>query len=98
MDLFHPLEPTDPSLLPLADQQASAQLDLEASREASKTPTIAYPEQSHDPVRLDKRNLLFLYILQIHRKPRLAVHLLHRLSSTRTLPRHMVEFIQLRQP
>ena len=58
MDLVHPLQPTDPPLLPFADQQPPAALDLEASRsrsrthsEASETPTIAYPRQSHDPPR-----------------------------------------------
>ena len=58
MDLFHPLEPTDPPLLPIDDQAPPAALDLEASRsrsrthsEASETPTIAYPGQSHDPSR-----------------------------------------------
>ena len=56
MDLLQPLEPHDPPLLPLADQQELAPLDLEASRprsrthsEASDTPTIAYPEERHDP-------------------------------------------------
>ena len=58
MDSVHPLEPTDLPLLPLAAQQTPAQLDLEASRsrsrthsEASERPTIAYPEQSHNPPR-----------------------------------------------
>ena len=55
VDLFHPLEPTDPPLLPISDQPPPAALDLEASRsrsrthcEASETPSIAHPEQSHD--------------------------------------------------
>ena len=44
-------------------------------------------------VRLAKRNLLFLNHLLIHLRPRLAVHLLPLLSSTRTLPEHIFEFI-----
>ena len=58
MDSFHSLQPTDPPLLPISDQPPPAALDLEASRshsrthsEASETPTIAYPEPSHDPPR-----------------------------------------------
>ena len=55
MDSFHPLGPHDPPLLPLAEKQTSAPLDLEASRSCNRThsdipdtPTIAYPEH-HEP-------------------------------------------------
>ena len=58
MDLFHPLQPHDPSLLPIAEQQGPAALDLEASRsrsrthsEVSETLTIAFPEPNYDPPR-----------------------------------------------
>ena len=56
MDFTTPVQPADPPVLPLADQQAPAELNLEASRsrnrthsEASETPTVACPELSHDP-------------------------------------------------
>ena len=50
MDSFHPLQPTDPPVLPLSEKQPAAAPDLEASRSRSKThskvseaPTISYP-------------------------------------------------------
>ena len=66
MDSFHPLGPHDPPLLPLADKQTPAPLDLEASRsrnrthsDISETPTIACPEH-HEPQRqIGQEDLLF---------------------------------------
>ena len=37
MDSFHPLQPTDPPLLPLSEHQPAATADLEASRSRSRT-------------------------------------------------------------
>ena len=58
MDSFHPLQPTDPPLLPVAEHQPAAAPDLEASRsrsrthsEVSKAPTISYPDPAPDPPR-----------------------------------------------
>ena len=93
MDLFHPLEPTDPPLLPLADQQLllswiSRQAALEAALTAKPLRHQRLLTQNKvmiRHVRLDKRSLLFLNHLLIHLKPRLAVHLLRLLNSTRTL-------------
>ena len=56
MDSFHPLQPTDPPVLPLSEHQPAAAADLEASRsrsrthsEVSDTPTINYPDPAPDP-------------------------------------------------
>ena len=58
MDSFHPLQPTDPPVLPLSEHQPAAAADLEASRsrsqthsEVSDTPTIPYQDQVPDPPR-----------------------------------------------
>ena len=54
-DLLHPLDPHAPTLLPLAEKQSLAPLDLEASRsrcrthsEVSEAPTVAYPDYTPD--------------------------------------------------
>ena len=56
MDSLHPLQPTDPPLLPLCEHQPAATADLEASRSRSRThsevseaPTIQYPDPAPDP-------------------------------------------------
>ena len=58
MDSFHPLQQTDPPVLPLSEHQPAAAADLEASRsrsrthsEVSDTPTINYPDPAPDPPR-----------------------------------------------
>ena len=58
MDSFHPLQPTDPPVLPIAEQPPAADADLEASRSRSRThsevseaPTISYPDPAPDPPR-----------------------------------------------
>ena len=55
MDSFHPLQPTDPPVLPLSEPQPAAAADLEASRSRSRTvseaPTIQYPDPAPDPPR-----------------------------------------------
>ena len=58
MDSFHPLQPTDPPVLPLSEHQPAAAADLEASRSRSRThsevseaPTIQYPDPAPDPPR-----------------------------------------------
>ena len=58
MDSFHPLQPTDPPLLPLSEHQPAAATDLEAGRSRSRThsevsdaPTIQYPDPAPDPPR-----------------------------------------------
>ena len=56
--LSHPLQPTDPPVLPLSEHQPAAAPDLEASRSRSRThsevseaPTIPYQDPPHDPPR-----------------------------------------------
>ena len=56
MELFHPLQPTDPPLLPIVEHQPAAAPDLEASRSRSRThsevseaPTITFPDPAPDP-------------------------------------------------
>ena len=58
MDTLHPLQPTDPPVLPLSDHHTPVAADLEASRSRSRThsevseaPTIPYQDQPHDPPR-----------------------------------------------
>ena len=58
MDSFHPLQPTDPPVLPLSEHQPAAAADLEVSRSRSRThsevseaPTIQYPDPAPDPPR-----------------------------------------------
>ena len=58
IDTSHPLQPTDPPVLPLSEHQPPVAADLEASRSRSRThsevseaPTIPYQDQPHDPPR-----------------------------------------------
>ena len=58
MDSFHPLQPTDPLVLPLSEHQPAAAADLEVSRSRSRThsevseaPTTQYPDHAPDPPR-----------------------------------------------
>ena len=58
MDVPHPLQTTDPPVLPLAEHQPPVAADLDASRSRSRThsevseaPTIPYQDQPHDPPR-----------------------------------------------
>ena len=58
MDSFHPLQPTDPPVLPPSEHQPAAAADPEASRSRSRThsevseaPTIPYQDQVPDPPR-----------------------------------------------
>ena len=102
MDSFHPLQPTDPPLLPLSEHQPATAADLEASRsrsrthsEVSETPTIPYQDQPHDPPRQIGQEEASLP------EPPLCLHQIRRhgllpwrqLSSTPTLPRHMDEYM-----
>ena len=75
----HPLQPTDPPVLPLSEEQPAAAADVEASRLLIRH------------VNLDKRKLLFLNRLFLHQIRHQEVLLWHRLSSTPTLLRHMDE-------
>ena len=55
MESFHPLQPSEPSVLPLSEVQPAAAADLEASRSRSRThsevseaPTIQYQDPASD--------------------------------------------------
>ena len=100
MDSIHPLQPTDPPVLPLSEHQPAAAADPEASRSRSRThsevseaPTIQYTliQLLIYHVNLDQRKLLFLNRLFLRQIRRREVLLSHRLSFTPTLPRHMDE-------
>ena len=99
MDSFHPLQPTGPPLLPLAEQHPAAAPDLEASRsrsrthsEVSDTPTISYPDPSPDR----KRNLSFLSCRLNHLILRREVLPSHRLNSTQTLLGFILSSVTIR--
>ena len=58
IDAPHPLQPTDPPVLPLSEHQPPVAADLDASRSRSRThsevseaPTIPYQDPPHDPPR-----------------------------------------------
>ena len=102
MDSFHPLQPTDPPVLPLAEHQPVTTADLDASRSRSRTHTVKFrrllpfhikTKVMIRHVRLDKRKLAFPNILCLHQIRHRGLLPWRQLSSTPTLPRHMDEYM-----
>ena len=103
VDCSHPLQPTDPPVLPLSEHQPAAAPDLDASRSRSRThsevsevPTIEFPIKIRHMirhVRLDKRKLLFPNYLLRHQIRPHGLLPWRQQSSTPTLPRHMDEYM-----